>query len=64
MSLRSAFASWTRWLVGCTMARVEEPERPWREGERLVVQLPDGHRIWVRVVEVAADGTLRVIPEG
>lgn len=45
------------------MAGVAEPERDWRVGERLELKLPDGQRVWVRVVEVAADGSLKVLPE-
>ncbi|MFC4943296.1 hypothetical protein [Pseudonocardia sp. GCM10023141] len=42
---------------------MDGPEREWRAGERLVVTLPDGQRVWVRVVEVAEDGKLQVVPE-
>jgi hypothetical protein len=38
-------------------------EREYRLGEQLVVTFEDGQRVTVRVVEVAEDGTVRVMPE-
>lgn len=54
---------WSGEGSGCRMCGVDEPERPWRPGERLELRVEDGQRVWVRVVEVAEDGTVRVMPE-
>ena len=56
--------------VGLDLARrgahpdgVDKPERGWRPGDRILVDLPDGQTVRCRVVNVKDDGTVQVVPE-
>jgi DNA-binding transcriptional ArsR family regulator len=42
---------------------VDEPERWWRSGDHILVDLPDGQTVRCRVVNVKDDGTIQVVPE-
>jgi hypothetical protein len=42
---------------------VDDPERGWRPGGHILINLPDGQTARCRVVNVSDDGTIRVVPE-
>jgi hypothetical protein len=49
---------------------VDEPEPGWRPGDTLYVDLPtlyvdlpDGQTVRCRILDIAEDGTLQVVPE-
>jgi hypothetical protein len=42
---------------------VDEPERGWRPGDPIVVDLPDGQMVRCRIVNIKEDGTIQVVPE-
>ena len=42
---------------------VDEPEPGWRPGDTLYVDLPDGQIVRCRILDIAEDGTLQVVPE-
>ena len=52
------WSHWARILVG-----VDEPEPGWRLGNRILVDLPDGHTVRCRIVNIKDDGTIQVVPE-
>lgn len=59
-------ASGVRWTEGYRarmLVDVDEPEPGWRPGDRILVDLPDGRPVRCRVVNVADDGTIQVVPE-
>jgi hypothetical protein len=48
---------------GRILVGVDEPERGWRPGEHILVDLPDGQSMRCRIVNINDDGTIRVVPE-
>jgi hypothetical protein len=42
---------------------VDDPERGWRRGGHIPIDLPDGQTLRCSVVNVREDGTIQVVPE-
>jgi len=42
---------------------VDDPERGWRPGGHILIDLPDAQTLRCRVVLVSEDGTIQVVPE-
>jgi hypothetical protein len=42
---------------------VDDPERGWRPGGHIAIDLPDGETVRCGVANVNHDGTIRVVPE-
>jgi hypothetical protein len=45
------------------LVAVDEPERGWRPGDTIHVDLPDGQSVRCRIIAVLEDGTIQVVPE-
>jgi hypothetical protein len=41
---------------------VNDLEPGWRPGDEILVDLPDGQRVRCRIINVAEDGTMQVVP--
>jgi hypothetical protein len=54
---------WTSSRCRRILVDVDEPERGWRPGDYILVDLPDGQTVRCRVVNVKDDGTIQVVPE-
>jgi hypothetical protein len=50
-------------MLAVMLAVMDEPEREWRPGEQILVDLPDGQVVRCRIVNVTEDGTVQVVPE-
>ena len=50
-------------LIGACLSTADEPEPGWRPGDQILVDMPDGPVVRCRIVNVAEDGTIQVIPE-
>ena len=61
-SLRAAFAGLKSYRARI-LIDVDDPERGWRTGGHILINLPDGQRLRCRVVNVSEDGTIQVVPE-
>jgi hypothetical protein len=42
---------------------VDDPERGWRPGGHILIDLLDGQTVRCRVVDVSDDGATQVVPE-
>ena len=49
--------------VARMLIAVDEPERGWRPGDTIYVDLSDGQTLRCRIVAVLEDGTVQVVPE-
>jgi len=61
-SLRAAFAG-LRSYRARILVDVDDPERGWRPGGHILIDLLDGQTVRSRAVNVSDDGTIQVVPE-
>ena len=61
--LAASGVRWTKVVPGAHPGRRDDPERGWRPGGHILIDLPDGRTARCRVVNVKHDGTIRVVPE-
>ena len=61
-SLRAAFAGLKSHRARI-LVDVDDPERGWRPGGHILIDLPDAQTLRCRVVLVSEDGTIQVVPE-
>ncbi len=60
-SLRAAFAGRKSYRARI-LIDVDDPERGWRPGGHILIDLPDGQTVRGRAVNVSDDGATQVVP--